>query len=98
ACGKCARSIHIGAMSKRTLRIPKDAVDVYALALAQAKNAIGKDCACCILISCTEPGPDGQMRVEMHFEGDETLAAFLVQNAGQILEERFERQSKHLSE
>ena len=88
-----------GAMSKRTLRLSGDALDVHAVALAQAKRAIGKDCACCILISCSEPGPDGKMQIEMQFDGDETLAAFLVQNAGQILEDRFmENQSQHLSE
>ena len=34
-----------------------------------------------VLITCTEPSSNGKMEVEMHYEGDESLAAFLVENA-----------------
>ncbi|NGX38768.1 MAG: hypothetical protein KR126chlam1_00079 [Chlamydiae bacterium] len=42
--------------------------------------------ACRILISCDEPTEDGKMQVEMTCEGDEILAAFLLENAQSILD------------
>jgi len=63
--------------------------------LAKLKESLGSKWACCVLITCTEPAKDGKMEVEMNFEGDETLAAFLVENASQVFEERsFLRESK----
>lgn len=51
--------------------------------------------ACCVLITCKEPTKDGQMDVELSFEGDEVLASFLIQNASQLIEEQAVfRQSK----
>ena len=41
--------------------------------------------ACTIMISCNEPSADGQMQVEMTCEGDELLAAYLIENAQMIL-------------
>lgn len=45
--------------------------------------------ACTIKISCNEPSEDGQMHVEMTCEGDEVLAAFLLENAQSILSDKF---------
>lgn len=42
--------------------------------------------ACTILISCNEPTEDGQMHVEMTCEGDEVLAAYLLESAQNILD------------
>jgi len=56
---------------------------------------IQKNCACYVLISCSPPDKDGNMEVEMHYEGDETLASFLVENAVQVFSDRIdERKSK----
>lgn len=53
------------------------------------------DCACYVLISCSEPNLEGKMEVEMHYEGDEALAAFLIDNAAQVFDDRFQcRESK----
>lgn len=41
--------------------------------------------ACTIHISCKEPSEDGKMQVEMSYEGDEVLAAYLLENAQSIL-------------
>jgi hypothetical protein len=41
--------------------------------------------ACTILISCKEPSEDGKMQVEMSYEGDEVLAAYLLENAHSII-------------
>jgi hypothetical protein len=63
--------------------------------LGKIKDAIGNRCACFVLISCSEPSHEGRMEVQMHFEGDETLAAFLVENAGQVFDEQIsQRESK----
>ena len=37
--------------------------------------------ACYVLITCDEPSEDGQMSVEMMYEGDAALASYLVQGA-----------------
>lgn len=41
--------------------------------------------ACKIMISCAEPAEDGKMQVEMTCEGDEILAAYLLENAQSFL-------------
>jgi len=69
-------------MGKRVLAIKKE-VD-----LAGIRQALGPKCACYVLITCSEPAEDGKMEVEMNFEGDEHLAAFLVENASQVFETR----------
>lgn len=56
------------------------------------KELLEKTCACRVVITCSEPKKNGQMDVEMNFEGDEVLAAFLVENAGQVFQERFSLQ------
>ena len=50
------------------------------------KKAIERGCACYVLLTCSEPGADGKMQVEMNYEGDVDLAALLVQNAGQVFD------------
>ena len=50
--------------------------------------------ACKICISCKEPTEDGQMQVEMTCEGDEILAAYLLQNAQSLLEQKSNPVSK----
>jgi hypothetical protein len=37
------------------------------------------------MISCDEPAADGKMQVEMTCEGDEILAAYLLENAQSFL-------------
>ncbi len=50
--------------------------------------------ACTIFISCNEPSEDGKMHVEMTCEGDEVLAAYLLQNAQSILDSKEDSSSK----
>ena len=45
------------------------------------KKAVGKKTACYVLVSCEEPSSSGEMKVELTYEGDETLACFLMENA-----------------
>lgn len=63
--------------------------------LEKIKRILGKSHACYILITCDESKKPGEMNVQMDFEGDEALAAYLVGNASQIFEERLAlRESK----
>lgn len=65
------------------------------IVLNKIKKVLGDKCACFVLITCTEPSNDGKMEVEMNYEGDESLAAFLVENATQVFDERLnQRESK----
>lgn len=55
------------------------------------KKALGDNCACYVLITCSEPNSSGNMEVELNYEGDESLAAFLVENASQVFDNRGNR-------
>lgn len=66
-------------------------VDENEVALSKIKKALGDKCACFVLITCTEPSSDGKMQVEMNYEGDESLAAFLVENASQVFDAQINR-------
>lgn len=43
--------------------------------------------ACRILITCTEPTNDGKMDVEMTYEGDPSLASYLLERAQSYIEQ-----------
>lgn len=45
------------------------------------KDELAKKHACYVLITCNEPTDDGRMQVEMSYEGDATLAAYILQGA-----------------
>jgi hypothetical protein len=53
------------------------------------KIQLDKECQCYVLITCSKPNENGGMNVEMSYEGDETLAAFLVENAAQVFENNY---------
>jgi hypothetical protein len=42
--------------------------------------------ACYVLITCGEPTKDGKMEVEMIYEGDASLAAYLIESAQGLIE------------
>lgn len=43
---------------------------------------------CFILLTCSEPNEDGTMEVDMKYEGERWLAAYLIKSAQGILEEQ----------
>lgn len=45
------------------------------------QEVLTKDLACYVLITCGQPSEDGQMQVEMTYQGDAALAAYLLQGA-----------------
>ena len=42
---------------------------------------------CYVLITCSEPTEEGTVEVEMQYDGDRTLAAYLIKSAQGVLEE-----------
>jgi hypothetical protein len=53
----------------------------------EIKAKLARKHACYVLITCDSPTEDGRMQVEMSYEGDPVLAAYLLQGAQNILEE-----------
>lgn len=56
--------------------------------LDKIKKSLGENNACYVLITCGSPAIDGKMNVEMSYEGDEALAAYLIDNAQQVFDDR----------
>lgn len=54
------------------------------------REALAKKYACYVLITCNEPSQDGNMQVEMTYEGDPMLAAYLVQGAQSFMDQQQE--------
>ena len=44
--------------------------------------------ACYVLVTCSEPCDEGQMQVEMSYQGDPTLAAYLLEGAQRYIDEQ----------
>lgn len=75
-------------MSKKLVKIDKQ---LQESGMDQMKSMLKEKYACYVLITCSEPGNDGKMEVEMNFEGDEDLAALLVDNASQVFDAKAPR-------
>lgn len=52
------------------------------------KQTLAKNHACYVLITCDAPTADGSMQVEMTYEGDATVAAYLLQGAQSYMDEQ----------
>ena len=52
------------------------------------KNKLAKDNVCYVLITCAESSKDGDMQVEMSYEGDAVLASYLVHGAQLYFDEQ----------
>lgn len=54
--------------------------------------------ACFVLVTCDPPSKDGNMNVQLSFEGDPALASLMVQGAQSYLEEHeIERNIKNMN-
>lgn len=49
-------------------------------------RALLQENACYVLITCGQPSEDGKMQVEMIYEGDVSLAAYLIESAQGLLD------------
>lgn len=54
------------------------------------QEALDKNPFCYVLITCGQPSEDGQMRVEMTYQGDATLVAYLLQGAQSFIDQEEE--------
>lgn len=52
------------------------------------KEELAKKHACYVLITCDSPSGDGNMQVEMSYEGDATLAAYILHGAQLHIDEQ----------
>ncbi len=52
------------------------------------KQTLAKNHACYVLITCDKPTEDGNMQVEMSYEGDVTVASYLLQGAQSYMDEQ----------
>lgn len=58
------------------------------------KQSLSKPHACYVLITCDEPTDDGCMQVEMTYEGDANVAAYLLEGAQYYMHEEKEKPTK----
>ena len=58
--------------------------------LDHIKKLLAEKYACYVLVTCDNPSDSGKMQVEMSYEGDPTLAAYLLQGAQSYIEEQDE--------
>jgi hypothetical protein len=56
------------------------------------QKVLDKNPPCYVLITCEEPSEDGQMQVEMTYEGDAVLASYLLQGAQNVIDQEEEQQ------
>lgn len=54
------------------------------------QEALDNDSSCYVLITCGNPSKDGQMQVEMTYQGDKTLALCLLQGAQTYIDQEDE--------
>ena len=82
-------------MGKKVFQMSQEKRESSEVAVSRIKKSLGERCACCVLITCSAPTEDGKMEVEMSFEGEESLAGFLIENASQVFDEKIsKRESK----
>ena len=53
----------------------------------EIRNKLASQHPCFVLVTCGAPLDDGKMHVEMTYEGDPVLAAYLLQGAQSYLED-----------
>ena len=63
--------------------------------LNKIKKTLSENYACYVLLTCDAPTLNGKMNVAMSFDGDETLASFLVENARQVFDNQAGLEKSH---
>jgi hypothetical protein len=69
-------------------------VDMSKNCRKHLKKVIDKDVSCYVLITCGQPSEDGQMQVEMTYQGDAVLAAYLLQSAQFLIDSEEESKAE----
>lgn len=57
------------------------------------RKKLSKDNVCYVLITCALPSDDGNMQVEMTYEGDAALASYLLVGAQSLIDEHIDEES-----
>lgn len=52
----------------------------------ELRDQLANQYACYVLITCDEPTPDGKMNIEMNYEGDAALAAYMIEGAQGVID------------
>jgi hypothetical protein len=56
------------------------------------QDVLAKNPSCYVLISCGKPSADGQLQVEMTYEGEASVASYLLQGAQFYIDQEEERE------
>jgi hypothetical protein len=75
-------------MNKRDTKIARVNGATGDVELEKIKHVLAKKHACYVLITCSRPSHEGEMNVELNFDGDIDLAALIVDNASQVFHEK----------
>jgi translation initiation factor 1 (eIF-1/SUI1) len=75
-------------MGKRVTKIEQVNKSTGDVELEKIRHVLAKKYACYVLITCTKPTREGQMDVEMNYEGDIDLAAMLTDDASHVFNEK----------
>lgn len=59
------------------------------------QDVLDKDPSCYVLITCGQPSEDGEMQVEMTYQGDISLASYLLQGAQIFIDQEDEAEIFH---
>lgn len=54
------------------------------------QEVLDKNPSCFVLITCGQPSENGEMQVEMTYQGDAALAAYLIQGAQLFIDQEEE--------
>lgn len=64
-----------------------------SLANEHIKKSLANENDCYVLITCGEPTPDGQLQVELAYEGDPILASYLLEGAQNVIDNHLNLES-----
>lgn len=56
------------------------------------QETLDKNHSCYVLITCGQPSENGEMQVEMTYQGDSALASYLIQGAQSIIDREEEHE------
>ncbi len=56
------------------------------------REQLNKEHECYVLITCNKPSDNGEMQVEMTYEGDVLLASYLLQGAQTLMDEKVDQE------
>jgi len=72
-------------MAKVSIKSQKSKKSSSEYSMKKIKKILSDNNACYVLLTCSDPTNDGKMEAEMSYNGDETLASYLIENAKEIL-------------